>query len=77
MEMSPRQMLAWLHYCEIIDRSEKANALTLATLAARGKEEDVKRQLRELTATDDHVVRVRPEKPVFPPGARVKRKKNG
>jgi hypothetical protein len=74
MELTPRQLAAFLYFGAAIDKTDQAIALSIAALGAQGKGQDINKQIKALTASD----RPTAAKPQFPRGARVIRmKKDG
>jgi hypothetical protein len=74
MDLTPRQLAAFLHFGAAIDKTDQAIALSIAALGAQGKGQDINKQIKALTAPDRPAM----AKPQFPRGARVIRmKKDG
>lgn len=76
MDLTPRQVAAFLHFGAAIDKTDQAIALSIAALGAQGRGKDINKQIKALTAPDRPIPPK--DKPMFPRGARVIRmKKDG
>lgn len=76
MILTPRQMDGFLHFAEKLERIDQHNSLYFSALAARGKESDLSKVMKALISDPEkETVKVSMMKPVFPPGANVKRVK--
>jgi hypothetical protein len=74
MELTPRQIAAFLHFGDVIDNEDRAIALGIAATAGRAKGTDIDKQIRAWTRPSRPAM----AKPQFPRGARVIRmKKDG
>lgn len=49
MNLTPRQISAYLSFSFKLDRSERANMLAMSALGAQGSETEIKRVLKELS----------------------------
>ena len=74
MQFTPRQVAAFLYFGDVIDKEDRAWALSITSLGAQGRGQDIEKQIRKWTAPE----RSATAKPQFPRGARVIRmKKDG
>jgi hypothetical protein len=49
MSLSPRQIAAYLEFSDRLDRIERANALVIAAIGARGDQKTIEKEIRELS----------------------------
>jgi hypothetical protein len=48
MNLTPRQIVAFLEFSDKLDRIERANALTIAAMGAQGDSKAIAKTLKEL-----------------------------
>jgi hypothetical protein len=49
MTLTPRQISAWLEFSEQVDRTDRANDLVIAVVAAQGDQKAIEKAIKELT----------------------------
>jgi len=50
MNLTPRQIAAWLEFSDRLDRIERAYALTIAAIGAQGDGKQIEKTIKELSA---------------------------
>jgi hypothetical protein len=48
MTLTPRQIAAYLEFSDKVERSERADALTIAAMGAQGDSETIEKTIKEL-----------------------------
>lgn len=49
MTLTPRQIAAYLEFCEQLDRIERADALVIAAIAAQGDKTTIEKTIKEIS----------------------------